>query len=286
MKRDTVFHIVLVSIILVLSGVVFYFVSLYYSVEDTFRNSFLSGLGIFNPEFTLHDTSKGEIPVPGALHVPILIYHSVKPHQPGETSLLKRYIVEPSSFEKQLRFFKENNYTVIGLDYLAEALDQTILLPPKSIVLTFDDGWNNQYAYAFPLLKQYGYTATFFIYTNAIDHKGFLTWQQVKEMDSAGMTIGGHTKSHPYLKQVTDTALLEDEIIGGKRVLEDHLGNSITLFAYPFGYYNDTIIGIVKKAGYKTARSTYKGTYHTLQDLYKLKGIEASDDLDKLIKEL
>jgi peptidoglycan/xylan/chitin deacetylase (PgdA/CDA1 family) len=286
MKKDTILHIVLLSIIAVLSFFSLYFLSLYYSVDDSFRNTFLSGIRIFNPEFTIQDASPKEVPAPGAMHVPILIYHSVRPHLLFETELLNRYTVSPAAFEKQLQYLKANNYTVVGLDYLDDALIEKIELPPKTVVLTFDDGWQNQYVYAFSLLKKYGYTATFFVYTDAIGNRGFLTWDEIKEMDNAGMTIGGHTESHPYLAQIDDPGTLREEISGGKKIIDSNLGRPTTLFAYPFGYYNDQIIKIVKEAGYTLARSTHKGAYHTPDDLYKLKGIEVTDDLNKLEKDL
>jgi peptidoglycan/xylan/chitin deacetylase (PgdA/CDA1 family) len=188
--------------------------------------------------------------------------------------------------EKQLRYLKDHNYVVISLDFLVEALKQNILLPPKSIVLTFDDGWRNQYAYAFPLLQKYNATATFFIFTNAIDHDLFLTWDQIRVMDNSGMSIGGHTRSHPYLPDITDPAVLRDEIIGSKKIIEDQIGQKIDLFAYPYGHYREDIIAIVKEAGYKSARSTYKGINHTSADLYTLKGVEVSDDFDTFVKNI
>ena len=185
-----------------------------------------------------------------------------------------------------MQYLKDADYVVIGLDFLASALEQNISLPPKSVVLTFDDGWRSQYSYAFPVLKKYGFTATFFIYTDAIDHNYFLTWDQVRFMNSEGMTIGGHTKSHPYLPDVHDPAQLREEIIGGKRIIEDQIHQKIDLFAYPFGHYRDEIIAIVKEAGYTAARSAYKGINHTKDDLYKLKAVEATDDFGKFVDDL
>jgi len=97
-------------------------------------------------------------------------------------------------------------------------------------------------------------------------------------MQDAGMTIGAHTKSHPYLFQIKDANLLRDEILGSKQILETQLGVPIQFFAYPFGYYNDQITDIVKASGLEAARSSKRGTYHTQQDLFHLRSIEVSDD--------
>jgi peptidoglycan/xylan/chitin deacetylase (PgdA/CDA1 family) len=223
---------------------------------------------------------------PGSVHVPILVYHSMSPHGPNQSPLQKYYDVAPESFIQQMQYLKDSDYVVISLDFLASALEQNISLPPKSVVLTFDDGWRSQYSYAFPVLKKYGFTATFFIYTDAINNGAFLTWDQVRFMSNSGMTIGGHTESHPYLPGIHNTAQLRKEIVGGKRIIEDQIHQMIYLFAYPFGQYNDNIINIVKEAGYTAARSTYGGTHHTKDDLYKLKAVGVTDDLNKFVKEL
>jgi len=100
------------------------------------------------------------------------------------------------------------------------------------------------------------------------------------------MTIGGHTKSHPYLPSITDPDTLRREIISSKNIIEDQIGKKVNLFAYPYGHYNDQIISIVKEAGYKLARSTYKGIYNSKNDLYTLKGIEVTDDLTKFVSDI
>lgn len=283
LRTDKFLHIAFVTAIVILLGTSIYFKTT--QNKDTLGEEFLSRTDKLDAEQQLQKIPE-KMPAPGAMKVPILIYHSVVPHNDSQSALQRYYDVAPGSLDNQLRYLRDNGFTVIGLDFLADALAQNILLPPKSVVLTFDDGWENQFRYAYPLLKKYNDTATFFIYTHAIDHDAFLTWNQVKEMDNAGMTIGGHTRTHPFLTDITNPVDLRREIIGGKSVVENHIGHSIDLFAYPYGHYNDQIIQIVKEAGYKTARSTYKGIYHTAQDLYTLKGIEVTDDFAQFVKDL
>lgn len=282
-RIDKFLHIVLVTIIVVLLGTSIYFRET--RGKDRLQDEFLLKSDKLNAEEALQEIPE-KAPLADAVKVPILIYHSVKPHKGVESALIKYYDVAPESLEKQFRYLRDNGYTVIGLDFLIDALQQTITLPSKSVVLTFDDGWRNQFQYAYPILKKYNYTATFFIFTRAIDHQSFLTWDQIKIMDAGGMTIGGHTRTHPYLPDITDPVVLRREIIGGKSIVENRIGHPITLFAYPFGHYNDQIIQIVKEAGYKAARSAYKGIYHTRDDIYTLKGIEATDDFAKFLKDL
>lgn len=282
LPKDRILHITLIAIILILLGISLYFRAT--RGQDTTSEDFLAQTTNFNSEYALQNIPE-EIS-PGAIKVPILIYHSVAPHGAFQSPIQVYYDVAPASLDKQLKYLKDNGYTVIGLDYLADALAQTITLPPKPIVITFDDGWENQFIYAYPTLKRYNNTATFFIYTHAIGHENFLTWDQVRTMDNGGMSIGGHTRTHPYLLGITDPVALRTEIIGGKSVIENRIGHSISLFAYPFGQYNNQVIDIVKEAGYRAARSGYKGIYHTKDDLYKLKGIEVTDDFNKFLRDI
>ena len=153
----------------------------------------------------------------------------------------------------------------------------------KPVLLTFDDGWENQYKYAFPLLKKYGMLATFYVYTNPIGTKHFLSWDEIREMDAAGMTIAAHSVSHPYYKELS-LAAVKDEVEKSKQIIESHIGKPVVHFASPFGYTNPDIIEIIKAAGYKTARTTYKGIYQ--DNAFRLRGFLVSDNYKDFVKEL
>lgn len=208
-----------------------------------------------------------------SVSVPVIVYHGVRPNYLGETAEIKRYTVLPETLDHELAYLRDNNYHVISLGALSKYFDEGVPIPEKPIVLTFDDGWKNQYIYAFPLLKKYGFTATFFIFTNAVGHKNFLSWEQIKEMDTAGMTIGGHTKTHPYLIGITDPIALEKEISGGKKIIEEHLGHPIETFAYPFGMYNASTTQAVREAGYRIARTSKPGLWHEKKNLLELSAL-------------
>ena len=281
--KDRTLHIILIGIIVILSCTTIYFHFLSTST-DSVDKVFLANFGSFNKELSLQNIQ--EQVKSGSTRVPILVYHSMSPHGPNQSPSQRYYDVSPESFVRQMQYLKDEHYAVISLDSLARSLDQNIALPEKSVVITFDDGWQSQYSYAFPVLNKYGFTATFFIFTNAIDKKHFLTWDQVRLMSNKGMTIGGHTESHPYLPDIHDPAELRKEIAGGKQVIEDHIHQKIYLFAYPFGHYRDDVINIVKEAGYIAARSTYKGINNTKDDLYTLKSVEVTDDFNRFVHNL
>ena len=274
--KDRNLHFFLYGSILVLGGLLIHQIYFVKPV-DLYQEALLSKISHFDLEQSLQQVP--ETIKPDSIKVPILIYHSVRPHSAGETAMQLHYEVAPDAFESQLKYLRDNGYTVISLEYLVESLSDNITLPPKSIVITFDDGWKNQYGYAFPLLKKYADTATFFITSDYVGGGYFLTWDQIRVMDNSGMTIGGHTRTHPYLVSVKDPAVLKNEITGSKLLIEKQIGHSIDLFAYPYGHYNDTVIQAVKDAGFRSARSTYKGVFHTSADLYTLKGLEVTDDM-------
>ncbi len=221
-----------------------------------------------------------------SIRVPILVYHSIRPERPTDTDFIKSFNTEPQSFEKQMQYLKDNGYSVVSLNDLYDALTAGKKLPEKSVILNFDDGWQDQYDNAFPILKKFNYTATFFIFSSAPEHKYFMTWDEIKELDAAGMTIGSHTLNHPYLEKITDEKELEKQIFYGKKSLEKHIGKTADLFAYPFGEYNDQIISVVKSAGFKMARSIHNGRYHSLEDLYTIKAIITNSDYNRFVREL
>ncbi len=267
-------------------GVAAYYVPSMLSREDAFANRFLASIEETASHIWWPATM---LPPQGndAVKVPILVYHSIRPPYAAQTKMMRAYNVAPEEFVRQLQYLNNNAYHVISFDVLVDHFATGAPLPEKPVILTFDDGWANQYRYAFPILQRLGFTGTFFIYTNAIGKRHFVTWQQVKEMAKAGMTIGAHTKSHPYLISISaDTARLRDEIIGGKKVLEEHLGAPVKFFAYPFGHYNDVILSVIREAGFKAVRSTYPGVYQSNNDIYTLHGNEVTNNFDQFVRAL
>ncbi len=212
----------------------------------------------------------------GPVDVPILVYHIVRPPYPSDSAAVRRLAVPPSVLNAQFAHLKKAGYHVISFHTLENHFYKGALLSSKPIILSFDDAWKDQYVYAFPILKRYGYTATFFVFSNAIGSRGFLSVQNVKDLIAAGMTIGDHSRSHPFLTKIKDSRTLWDEIEGSKKLLEKELGVPINEFAYPFGQYDAAIVSLVKKAGYKSARGDFwRGPAQTKKDLYTLSALNA-----------
>ncbi len=250
----------------------------FYSNETQTSDDFLARVVQPDLEKSAQAIVKEETNNSQAVKVPIFVYHSVRPHLANESKEQEAFDVTPELFEQQLSYLKDNGYSTISFDALADHFDKGTSLPERAVILNFDDAWRNQYLYAFPLLKKYHFSATFFVPTSYINRRHFLKWADIDEMAAAGMVIGDHTKSHPYLSEITDAQQLRDEIIGSKKILEGHLKKTVTAFAYPFGHFKDDSVAVVKEVGLRVARSTYRGTTHTAQNRYALTSILVTDN--------
>lgn len=210
--------------------------------------------------------------------VPILMYHALDPHR----SIIA---IPPAVFAWQMRWLYENNYNVISLSRLVQDLRTGRPLPPRSIVITFDDGFESIYKDAFPVLVKYGFPATVFLVTGfcgqqndwphqptLVPRRLLLTWSQVREMDRHRIEFGAHTVSHPWLDKIPAN-LVEHEIMASKTHIEEQVGHSIELFAYPYGRYNDTIKKVVSRI-YTGACTTRLGMINSGDDPLALDRIE------------
>ncbi len=218
-----------------------------------------------------------------ALAVPILVYHIVRPSYPSDSTEVKKLAHTPEIFDAELSYLAAAGYHIVPLAALVSHITRETPLPPHSIVITFDDGWRDQFEYAFPILKKYHATATFFIFTNAIGRHAFISWDNLREMLAAGMTVGAHSRSHPFLTKITDPSKLWDEISGSKVIIEKNLGVPVTAFAYPFGQYNASSTTLVEKAGYTAARGDYvnKKIPQSFSNRYILNALNAPVTLDR-----
>ena len=218
--------------------------------------------------------------VPTPVFAPILVYHNIRPTPDrvlSETD--KQYDVTPEAFDAQLSYLATEGWSTVGFDDLAAALDGKKTLPEKSVVITLDDGRETQFVYALPLLKKHGFTATFFIFTNAVGREGYFTWDQLKGLLADGMAVGAHSRFHPYLTKIADDQELDAEIAGSKATLERGLGVTIDAFAYPFGMHDERVDARVKDAGFVIARGLRHDAVHRPDARYDLGGFITTGDL-------
>jgi peptidoglycan/xylan/chitin deacetylase (PgdA/CDA1 family) len=214
------------------------------------------------------------------LKVPILMYHRVAPDRRDA-----RYTVSPENFFRQMEFLHGQDYRVVDLDGLLDALDGKRSLPPRSMVLTFDDGFLDTVEYACPILKRFKYTAAFFLVSGLMGKSNewmqrngargcaLLGWSEARSLLSQGFTLGSHSVSHPKLPDI-DPASARREIEESKRALEDRLAAPIRFFAYPHGLFNATVQEFARAAGYAAACSTRAGFNNLSVDRFALRRLD------------
>lgn len=213
-----------------------------------------------------------------SIEVPVLVYHSIAQHHAGQSGEQRELDVDTSTFRRQMDYLEAQGHPVVPLMDLIDQLEGKRELPARAVVITFDDGWQDQYEFAFPILKQHRFTATFFVYTNAIGNgPAFMTWDELRDLQHAGMTIGAHSRTHPRL---TDPKVsLEDEIDGSRSDIARELGVSPQLFAYPYGDWNQRVVASVRAAGFSGARGMGDGPTNTPSTIFTLRSILATDDM-------
>ena len=150
--------------------------------------------------------------------VPVITYHHVSDAAGGDS--LNN--VTPRSFARQMEFLKKHRYHVISFDDLVDGLKKGRAFARDTLVIQFDDGYEDNYTNALPVLKQYHFPAVEFLISDMVGTPGFLTWDQVREMEAQGFKAGAHTRHHVYLPDVSPDAA-RDEIFGSKKVIEERL---------------------------------------------------------------
>ena len=215
--------------------------------------------------------------------VPILMYHSVNPQS---DPLIKRLILTPQAFERQMRFLKEHKYNVLTLESVVRLIKDKKKIPPGTVAITFDDGYRDSYTYAFPILKKYDLPATMFIIVREVERPqgDRLSWAEVKEMQESGIiSFGSHAIGPDPLIKIESEEGLKIQILGSKRILEEKLGRKVNIFSYPEGMFDDRIRQLVIEAGYLAAVAT-KAKGYAYGDIFALKRLRISEkDSNSLI---
>jgi peptidoglycan/xylan/chitin deacetylase (PgdA/CDA1 family) len=215
------------------------------------------------------------------LKVPILMYHEIIDENNDNRELFKimqrTYFVGRDKFEEQLAYLKTGGYRTVTLREMVQYIEDpaTFPLPEKSVILTFDDGYHGNYAHAFPLLKKYGFSAVFFVTIKLVGTPLMLSWSQMKEMTSGGMSIQSHTMTHPFLKQLSDDEITR-ELRDSKLAIEGQLGAAVEYIALPNGSYGPSYKKIAQMTGYAGGCSSQIGYATRSSDRYLLRRIHVS----------
>ncbi|TDX99536.1 polysaccharide deacetylase [Thiohalophilus thiocyanatoxydans] len=180
----------------------------------------------------------------------VLEYHHVAEDTPPSTS------VTPETFERHMEYLAANGFEVWPLPRLVAAVRAGKDIPERTIALTFDDGYRSVYEEVFPRLQARGWPFTIFIATDSIDDgdRNFVTWDQLREMEAAGVTIGNHSVNHPHMirrlkgeDQAAWLRRLRGEIVEAQERLDQELKRPARLFAYPFGEFSPAVARIVRE---------------------------------------
>lgn len=205
------------------------------------------------------------------------MYHRVNDYRNNEMS------IPVQEFRRQVAWLKEQGFQNMRMAEL-ESMAPDSKLTASRVIFSFDDGYEDNYVEALPVIKEFGYSAIFYIpyehigkrdmfprdikESNRLEHNRIMDWEQVKNIHKAGMEIGSHTLTHNDLTRMSDTQA-KKEIFESKTKLEEKLGDKITSFCYPGGYFNEKHVNWTEEAGYSSACTTITGCYQK-ESLFKV----------------
>lgn len=177
-------------------------------------------------------------------NIPVLMYHQID--QPETHSSL---VVSRESFLQQVHWLRKKNFRFFSLEEIVRKKGKT-LLTDRSVALTFDDGFLDNYE---NLMSLSFIPAAIFVVVNWVGQKGFMIWEQIRELAERGVTIGSHALTHRWLPSIEDDSELEREVVDSKKKIEDEIGREVRWFSYPVGGTDERVAQYVQKAGYQAA---------------------------------
>lgn len=211
--------------------------------------------------------------------VPILCYHDIGPIAKG------RLLIGEKTFQEQMRYLKNNGFRTVTLGEYYEFLNQKRQLPKKSVMITFDDGYKSFYRHAYPVLKELGFTATLFVYTDYLGVGGnALSWAELKKLADEGFQIEAHTKSHGDLRRGPGETIsshqerLRNELEVPLPLFQKNLGNAVKFLAYPYGAQNEEVVERTKQAGYLAAFTVRPQSSYAFIDIYRIHRVQIFSD--------
>lgn len=213
----------------------------------------------------------GPVLVESRKPVPILMYHAIS--SPPEGTQLPELFVKPTVFRAQMDALRKRGYSAVTLKQVYDAWERGGLVPPKPIVVSFDDGYRGDYTDAMPILAAQDWPGVLNLEVNNMEN-GELTEEMVREMLDAGWELGSHTTTHPDLTGVT-RAVLRDEVAGSRALLAERFGVPVDFFCYPAGRFDTRVVRAVRRAGYLGATTTEPGLADR-RELFRLRRIRVN----------
>ncbi|MBI1810626.1 MAG: polysaccharide deacetylase family protein [Nitrospirae bacterium] len=238
--------------------------------------------------------------------IPVLMYHHTNHHKGDMVT------ITPKVFEGQMEYLHKAGYRTLKIGELISYINGELTLTQKAVVVTFDDGWLDNYMYAFPILKKYKINATVFLITNRVEnaslknskfkiqnskllipthneskiliekgeaHKVVINWELIKEMSNSGLIeFYSHTKSHAKCNSLSEKELME-ELKESREIIEKQLGSPGPYFCWPYGKYNGLAVNVAKKTGYKALFTTNHGVVEAGSDPFAINRIIVKDSV-------
>jgi len=192
------------------------------------------------------------------VYLPALMYHHVQTPEAAKKKNQAALTVRTADFRTQMQYLKDRGYNVISMQDLLNFFEQGIKPSPKSVLLTFDDGYGDFYTDAYPILREFGYPATVFIPTGLMNNQGYLSWDQIAEMAGSRILFANHTWSHKNVVSPED--VLEREILVADTQLSERELNLTKVFAYPYGVESKQAVKFLSQLNYKLAFTTKLGS--------------------------
>ena len=191
--------------------------------------------------------------------VPVLMYHHVQNLDQAKAEGHQSLTVGDDYFRQQLVYLRDHGYQVIRTQDLINFFETGTSVPSKSVLLTFDDGYVDFNTTAYPILKEFGYSATVFLSTGLTENPGYLSWNAISDMNNSGLVLfANHTWSHRNVG--AENAVVEKEIGTADTQLKEHGLNSPKVFAYPYGFQSDFAETYLAQNGYQLAFTTNPGS--------------------------
>lgn len=224
---------------------------------------------------------------PDQARVPILMYHHIAIAPAGADAVRRDLSVSPAAFAQQMDYLRAQGYETIDLQHLVDHLTTGRPLPAKPIILTFDDGYDDNFTQAYPVLRSHRLTGVFFVLSDAMGNPGYMSWQEAAEMSRNGMDIQAHGRTHADLA-ISSSADVAWQVAGSKAMIEERIGRPVRFYCYPSGRYNARTIEILRQNGFTAAVTIDYGATHkaaSLFDLPRLR-IRGADTLEQFAAKL
>ncbi len=215
----------------------------------------------------------------GQVPIPILMYHALIDLKPDADASLREWSNSPASFAAHMDYLDREGYNPIGFPALLDYLERNEPLPPKAVLITFDDGHRTFPTEALPVLQKHKFKATLFVVTDYPEgqYGAYMGWDAIRAAMAAGVDIGSHSKSHRTLTRLSPDEV-ERELSESKSLIEERLGCQVTVFSYPYGAFNDPVVSLVARHGYRAAVTINPSPRQERGALYRLNRVHTPYD--------